>query len=156
MPRALPPLLVPLSPRVPPLFRTPSNKRHRRNRPRRSQLAFLGTAATEVRESKEYRADFGNYVPDPKQLADALDAANRWSTELRAAQLWLAYVEDEDARAWTRVLQFLRAFAPAFLIAAKHTAVARRYGAVAQIINARRKPRKNKTAKKARAQRPPA
>lgn len=136
-----------LTPPVPPLFRPPTNKSHRRNRPRRTQLALLEQAAEELRESTRYDADFGSYAPEREKFAAALEEANRWNRELRAGQRWLLYVEDEEARAWSRVLGFLTAFSPAFLLAAKHAGVSQRYGALKQMILVRRKPRKKKPKK---------
>ena len=154
MPRPSRPSSDRVSPLPPPGFRPPKDKRFRRNRPRRSQLIALAPAAEQLRAAQGYRADFGSYVPDPNAFANVLEAADRWAIELGAAQRWLAYVEEQDAFAWTAVLDMLRVFSPAFLIAAKHATVARRYSALAYLIGARRKPRKRKAAKKAKAKTP--
>ena len=149
--KAQPPRGAPSAPSPPPAFRPPSDKRHRRNRPRRTQVAFALDAATELRRATTYEADFGQYAPSRELLATRLEAAKAWNVELGRAAAWLSYVEQQDAEAWEGVFDLFRTLGPMFAMAAKHGAVRARYHALGRLLDARKgKASKTSTSKRAK------
>jgi hypothetical protein len=90
-------------PPSPPKGFVPS-KLGRGNRPQHAQIELAPRAATELRTSTTYAAQFGSAAPDPNSVADALTLARSWSDKLKGAGDWHDYVRHQEHLAWKHAM----------------------------------------------------
>jgi hypothetical protein len=106
-------------------------------RPTRSQVIDAPGAAAEVKASARFSADFTEKT-SPAELAQLLERASAWRTQLVAADAWREYVRDEDAAAWRALFAVLEPFKLAFAYAsAKDAAIAAHYPHLARLLGVR-------------------
>jgi hypothetical protein len=117
------------------------------NRPYPTMISHAVQAAEEVRGAPKYLHYFGELAPTAEVVANGLEFAAAWSSELKAAKAGLGYVQAQESLAWTYTLGVLNALHDPFAYAKKRDpSIARDFGSLDAVLTAR-----SDTAKRARA-----
>jgi hypothetical protein len=110
------------SPRPPSDFTPFSRVGFRGITPFLSELAVIQGAVGEIQRFDDYAAVFGRTAPHAPVVAQAFDAASRWSSERRAAQAWLDYAATQEAICWKATRRLLDDLKAAFSLATSQDA----------------------------------
>lgn len=125
------------APRVPRGYVPATSNGKKGMRPARSQVIDAPGVAAEVKASATFAADFTAHA-QPTALAQTLERAHAWRTELAAAEAWHKYVREQAAEVWRVLLADLEALKLAFAFARKKdpTMIAR-YPQLARMLGVR-------------------
>jgi hypothetical protein len=130
------------------------------NRPYPAMISHAVQAAEEVRASPKYIHYFGELAPTAEVVANGLEFAAAWSSELKAAKAWLKYVHVQESLAWTYTLGVLSTLHDPFAYAVKRDpSIARDFESLNAVLTARSdtaKRGRSNARKRASAKNPPA
>ncbi len=82
--------------------------------PKRSELAVLGDAVSELGKSAEFSAVFGRTMPSVTYIIQVLTAANQWSLMRNKTDAWDLYARTQEGFSWMTARALMAKMKPVF------------------------------------------
>lgn len=109
-----------------------------RLRPTEEQANLADGVAGEAKDGAAWREDFGKRAPAAADVAAALVRAKGLREEMARAEVWLAWIEREQAAAWQQALELTGALQEHFELADRADPnIALRYPKLKSFLNVR-------------------
>ncbi len=124
-------------------------------KPRMVELDAMGDSVAEIAAFDDYAEVFGSLTPAAVHVAQAFDAAHRWSRLRHANEAWAHYLATQEGLAWRRTRPVLARFKASYHLAVQNDpALALRFPALHRLctfgkVNARKAVATRARAKKA-------
>jgi hypothetical protein len=105
--------------------------------PRYAQVEIAPNVASELlKNSSQYTQQFGDAVPAPGDIADALTLAHGWSAKVRNAEQWQVYARYQEQLAWRHAFSLTDQLEPAYSARRASTpALANQYPSLSQFFD---------------------
>jgi len=86
--------------------------------PKKTELAVLSDAVTELQGFTDFTEVFGRTAPSLTTVTQAFDAADQWSTMRNRSSAWDLFCQTQEGLAWKIARGFIAKMKPAFTLAA--------------------------------------